>query len=356
MNTRMSTLLVLLAGCTRLSAPSGSAGPGADFAVRDLTAQGGGAEGATVPTSLTSLVCLETELCANVRDDDMDGTTDEECGPCDAYATRGLHWWRGHECVISGEATGYALYPITIGGGAVTLADADAVIDFLFAPSTGDQRALSLGIVVAKLNIAAFGIGDTPFADYDGDGDLETVQEIVDAAERVWTEGTSDSEYLSMITLLSRMNGQGLDTPAWFDEECTGDIEICNRLDDDADGSADEGCLCLEERDGYDNDFDGTADDGYADTDGDGTADCFDVETCDGLDNDGDGVVDNGWDDDGDGWAECMGDCLDSDPDVHPDAVDDDCDRMDDDCDGLIDEDMTVSHSSTLPIGTPPPR
>lgn len=43
-------------------------------------------------------------------------------------------------------------------------------------------------------------------------------------------------------------------------------------------------------------------------------------------------------DDDGDGWTEAMGDCNDSDPNLHPE-LSDVCDGQDDDCDGLIDED-----------------
>ena len=46
--------------------------------------------------------------------------------------------------------------------------------------------------------------------------------------------------------------------------------------------------------DGVDNDGDGTVDEGWADTDHDGIADCVDSEECDGVDNDGDGSVDEG--------------------------------------------------------------
>jgi len=75
-----------------------------------------------------------------------------------------------------------------------------------------------------------------------------------------------------------------------------------------------------------------------------GGGDCrpFDVtafpgatEACDGLDNDCDGTRDNGFDDlDGDGWASCAGDCDDSDPLRFPGQWEASADGQDLDCDG----------------------
>jgi hypothetical protein len=42
------------------------------------------------------------------------------------------------------------------------------------------------------------------------------------------------------------------------------------------------------------------------------------IEVCDGVDNDGDGSVDEGFDADGDGYSACQNDCDDSDPDINP--------------------------------------
>jgi MYXO-CTERM domain-containing protein len=115
--------------------------------------------------------------------------------------------------------------------------------------------------------------------------------------------------------------------------------------------------------DGFDNDCDpATPDD---DLDGDGFGhndDCNDVPGsgfsvnpssseglfADGIDNDCNGFVDDGtsaFDDDGDGWTEDGGDCDDTDPEVHPGAVeranqrDDDCDNVNDDGTDLYDDD-----------------
>ena len=172
--------------------------------------------------------------------------------------------------------------------------------------------------------------------------------------------------------------------------------ERCNLLDDDCNGRADEGfdqdadggitesvvvpgtqCAELvanglpvdcddtnryvrggfaERCDGLDNDCDGSVDDGGSDdVDGDGVTACdgdcddqspsvhpFAVELCDSIDQDCDGDPytnrTGGLDDDGDGFAgACHGDCAEGDPDVAPDRTDDQCNGVDDDCDGVID-------------------
>ena len=230
-----------------------------------------------------------------------------------------------------------------------------------------------------------------------------------------------------------------------------GAIEICNDIDDDCDGSIDEGATSIfyedTDGDGYgdsssttedceapsgysadgsdcddddaainpgatevcdevDNDCDGSTDDGaaapqswYADDDGDSYGDpdisvedcdapsgyvdndedCDDgnntispdgTEVCNGEDDDCDGSVDEGVssldifyaDDDGDGfgdpddtteaceapsgYAEDDSDCDDSDADVNPDA-DEVCNEIDDDCDGDIDADDSDLDAST---------
>ncbi|MCK6527553.1 hypothetical protein L6R50_08305, partial [Myxococcota bacterium] len=58
------------------------------------------------------------------------------------------------------------------------------------------------------------------------------------------------------------------------------------------------------------------------------------VEACDAVDQDCDGSIDDGFDADSDGWTTCGGDCDDGDPGVHPGAAET-CDGVDLDCDGL---------------------
>ncbi|MCP4122421.1 MAG: hypothetical protein GY751_11760, partial [Bacteroidetes bacterium] len=61
------------------------------------------------------------------------------------------------------------------------------------------------------------------------------------------------------------------------------------------------------------------------------------TEICDGVDNDCDGSVDEGFDGDGDGYTTCGGDCNDGDDSTNPGATEI-CDGVDNDCDGQIDE------------------
>jgi hypothetical protein len=65
-------------------------------------------------------------------------------------------------------------------------------------------------------------------------------------------------------------------------------------------------------------------------------------ELCNGTDDDCDSVVPlNELDADRDGFSECDGDCDDSDPERHPQAVET-CDGVDNDCDDVVDEDFFV--------------
>ncbi len=105
--------------------------------------------------------------------------------------------------------------------------------------------------------------------------------------------------------------------------------EVCDGVDNDGDGSTDEGSL--------DSDSDGMADCVDADDDNDGISDADEIacgsnplvaastcEVCDGIDNDGDGTVDEGFTNtDGDNMADCV------DPDDDNDGVLDGPDNCD---------------------------
>ena len=75
------------------------------------------------------------------------------------------------------------------------------------------------------------------------------------------------------------------------------------------------------------------------------------AELCDGLDNDCNGVADDGLDVDADGFSACVDDCDDADPDVYPGASES-CDGVDTDCDGALDEDWDLDGDGVVGFDT----
>ena len=165
-----------------------------------------------------------------------------------------------------------------------------------------------------------------------------------------------------------------------IDGNCNGSLSDDESTDADGDGftrcddcddsrftvapGADEIC------DGLDNDCDGDIPEGeHGDADNDGDTICFDCddedptrntlaeEVCDGVDNNCDGAYffdpDLGQgeltDDDGDGYAPCMGDCDDGDINAHPGNYEYLTDGVDNDCDGFGDNKPLLSPELDTP-------
>lgn len=197
------------------------------------------------------------------EDNDSDGSIDEGCGTCDWMVTRGRAFWTANTCVLTGGGTGVSLLPVTSGG--TTYTTASQVTSYLNTPA-GTNALIKLGqqLLVARFNVAVFEIGDVAYHDWNGDGTVETVDQLVTTAAALYTSGTN-TQRNSMATLLQGLNADGESFGLWFDRTCVASPEICNGVDDDGDGSTDESCACHEVCDGYDNDFDGVTDPGCDD-------------------------------------------------------------------------------------------
>ena len=172
----------------------------------------------------------------------------------------------------------------------------------------------------------------TYYADTDGDG---------------FGDDTSSTESCEIPSGYSAVGGDCDDAEA---ESYPGNLEVCDGIDNNCDGSIDEDLLISfyadNDGDGYGDDGDMVescdAPSGYVETSGD----CDDADSAynpaaeefcnDPNDYNCDGKTGYA-DDDGDGFAACD-ECDDNDPDVNPDATEL-CDDIDNDCDGEIDED-----------------
>ncbi len=196
------------------------------------------------PTFLGAAEAKRTigEICDG-EDNDGDGAVDEDCGQCDSIVTRGRGWWRTAACVIEGDATPFALLPLTVS--TTTYSTFPQVMTALRANPTTTTGRLSQNLLIARLNEAAFLLTDLPYDDWDGDGANETVGELLATANGLVSAGTPGQK-VAMNPLLNTLNNDGAAFATWFDSTCSGDWEICDGLDNDADGVTDEDCSCYD--------------------------------------------------------------------------------------------------------------
>jgi len=145
---------------------------------------------------------------------------DEGCD--EPLLTRTQGFWKNHPCVIDGVVGGQVLVPISLGAETTFVTSLEVQAYFQTPPKGGNARII-LGhqLLAAKFNAKAFGIGDYVFADVDGDGVMETVDELITLGDEAFDSG-SERRRLTMGAVLDRLNNAGDAALLSFDPACGG--------------------------------------------------------------------------------------------------------------------------------------
>lgn len=281
--------------------------------------------------------CACVEECGDDVDNDENGLVDEGCTTCGEFMGRPKGFWASATCVVDGDI-GFELLPITLGASETYSSAAEVTTLLAAATGTNSRNRLRHQLLTAKLNLGAFNSGDYSAIDWNGDGTVETMQQLITLADTIFDSGP-DWRRNTMTTALRNANELRQIWPIWFQADCSGWNEVCDGQDNNRSGIADEWCGCVELCDGADNDMDLGVDEDFG-------AVCDPVIVCeDGtdaptwyLDADVDGYGFSGDTQvsctEPEGYVTNDQDCDDTDSELRPSAVDICDDGVDQDCSG----------------------
>ena len=416
-------LLLVLAACggdVSLTKSNATLVVSPPFADADTLAVGATAE---LPISLfavdgdvkvlkVELINLEGDYFTLEGESSFDVVADVETVLAFSYAPTetGLHYAEAHittneagggshlvELRGAAEAALLAVMPPQLDFGPVAIGDSEE--RSFVVTNNGAIDADPLAVATSD---AAFSISPESASVGPGESMEFTVTFTAATADRVRAEATGEGPAGSFTPVILLANACDEGDPSLYDADgdgsssCATDCddsradvhpgaaEICDSIDQDCDGTIDEGTSCYDDdgdgvteadgdcndgdaavfpghaediTNGVDDDCDGVVDLGAADADGDGYGvlggDCDDAdptaypgatETPDGVDDNCDGTIDEtttAFDDDGDGYSEDAGDCDDSTTAMSPGAAES-ADWLDNDCDGIVDEGTTA--------------